>query len=771
MLTKLLGKISRRIEKQWTEQEIRNLIASGELDSARAAVSALHTATPERELRQLCLLGEIAFHSNRDEEAGVSYTQALTQAPGFPEAHYGLSLLKHAQGDLEGAFQHALFAKNSAPADPRYLSQLGLCHIAIGNLPQAEELLRHALQNTPNDKSAWNNLGISLLSKGQISEARACFLNAIKLDQKFLLARQNLEQLNSDTSTRELSDKSTRENNDTLDHFLNANSSDALGLLPEATKPPPAWHTTWENVRGLATEGQREKAFAAVERLLIEQPNVAELAVLADRLYRNLGEADSGLAVLQAFLVRQPDSAVAQQGMGEALLQWADYANGEIHLRRASALGADNQRLLHALGQALFKLDRYVEALPIFEQCQQRWPSNINLAKLALAHYNVCDYNNALICLEELLSAQMIDRLGLQFVYAQTLAYAGRIEDALPIMDSEINRMGNAPALRVNRAFMHLLLEDFGPGWDGYRYRQLGLRAYRVLPIPEWKGESLTGKTIIVLAEQGLGDQIMFASCLPDLKALGPDRIIVEAVDRVAPTLARSFPECEFIATKQDKKMAWVRELGQVDYFIPLADLPRQFRRNLHDFPGKAYLKPAPERILYWRAELQKLGPGPYIGTSWRGGTEQTRKIARTLSPELLRPLITALPSQWISLQYGKVEEELEKAAKEGIQLKHWPEAIANLDEFAALIAALDGVFTVCNTTVHYAGAVGQRTWVLAPSVPEWRYGLRNRSMPWYPNVTVLRQPRPSAWSEVIDSARACFVDNYRHHIAPGNDK
>jgi hypothetical protein len=95
------------------------------------------------------------------------------------------------------------------------------------------------------------------------------------------------------------------------------------------------------------------------------------------------------------------------------------------------------------------------------------------------------------------------------------------------------------------------------------------------------------------------------------------------------------------------------------------------------------------------------------------------------------------------------------------VHLTHWPEAIADLDEFAALVSALDGVFTVCNTTVHYAGAVGQYVWVLAPMVPEWRYGLTSTHMPWYPNVQVLRQPSLNAWAEVIEEARLRLIDKF----------
>ncbi len=760
MLKQLLGKLITRSQRTWTESEIRDLIAAGELEQARAASQALHPDTPEREHTQQCLQAEIAFRSHDDTTAEALYNQVLKHAPGFADAHHGLSLLMHARSEHEGAFQHALFATNAVPTDARYLAQLGLCHICLGNFGHAEELLQRALRQAPHDKSAWNNLGISLLSKGRAAEARACFVNALRLDPQFTQAQQNLTQLDADIGPPPSTDHATQPDpidpGDALEDKTSIKSLD-IG----AADAPQPWHNEWRRVLSIPRSTRRREAIAATEALLLSYPDAAELAVLADRLFRRIGEADSGLAVLQAFLIHHPDNPVAHEGMGNALLEQPDLIGAERHLKRALELGSRHQDLLQSLGRTLMKQGRYAEALPIAEECQQRWPSDINLARLALAHNHNCDYTEALACFDQLQVKGLVSRLGVQSAYALCLAYIGRVYEAMTMFDELAGRHGDTTQLRLAKSAMQLLIEDFGSGWDGYRHRQMGLSNYRVLPVPEWQGEDLADKTIVVLAEQGLGDQVMFASCLPDLLARGPARVVVETISRVAPTLARSFPGCEVIASKQDSKLEWLRDIENVDFFIPLGDLPRHFRRSLESFPRQAYLKPHPERVAYWRRQLERLGPGPYFGTSWRGGTEPTRSAIRTLSPTLLKPLTTAMPSQWVSLQYGDVHNELASAKTAGITLAHWPSAIADLDEFAALIAALDGVFTVCNTTVHYAGAVGQKTWVLAPTVPEWRYGLNNRHMPWYPNVQVLRQPSPHAWEALLAEAAHCLTGEY----------
>jgi ADP-heptose:LPS heptosyltransferase len=272
-----------------------------------------------------------------------------------------------------------------------------------------------------------------------------------------------------------------------------------------------------------------------------------------------------------------------------------------------------------------------------------------------------------------------------------------------------------------------------------------------MVAFPAWKGEPLEGKSVLVLAEQGLGDQVMFASCLPDLLMLKPGRVVVEVVDRIAPTIARSFPMCEVVPTKQDSTLTWVKDIGEIDFFIPMGDLPQFFRRDILSFSShEGYLSASPPRVQHWRKTLAALGNRPKIGVSWRGGTEQTRSILRTMSVDQVSTLARAIDADWICLQYGPVEQDLKLADANGMPLHHWPGAISDLDEFAALIAALDVVVTVCNTTVHYAGALGRPVWVMAPRVPEWRYGLRFQSLPWYPSSKMFRQRSDGDWDDVL---------------------
>eukprot|EP00456_Euglypha_rotunda_P066687 TRINITY_DN574_c0_g1_i4.p1 TRINITY_DN574_c0_g1~~TRINITY_DN574_c0_g1_i4.p1 ORF type:complete len:262 (-),score=36.33 TRINITY_DN574_c0_g1_i4:401-1186(-) len=247
----------------------------------------------------------------------------------------------------------------------------------------------------------------------------------------------------------------------------------------------------------------------------------------------------------------------------------------------------------------------------------------------------------------------------------------------------------------------------------------------------------------------------MFASCLQDLLSLKPSGVVVEMSHRVAPTIARSFPGCRILATKQERQLDWLKDCPTMDYYVPLADLPRYFRRSLDSFPPhNGYLVADARRVDYWRSRLLATGPGPYIGFSWKGGVESTRTTLRSIDAMAFAPLAAARPGTWVCLQYGAVNSQVEDARSRGFPVSYWPEGISDLDEFAALIAALDLVVTVCNTTVHYAGALARPVWVLAPKVPEWRYGANNRTLPWYPSSLIYRQHEAGDWKGVLDEVR-----------------
>lgn len=724
MLKRLIRQIAFKVsgERSKTPAEIRELIDRGQLDSAWQAVDALAEKTPNRETEALCLRGDIAFRRHADADAEGYFREALTMAPGLADAHYGLSLILLARGERESALRHAQFAVNNGTA-PRLSAQLGLCQIELRNYLRAGEALRRATRLDPTDKASWNNLGIARRAVGDLEGAQAAFARALDLDPSFVNAAANVRLLDADMA-----------------HWRSVSGP----TVEEAT----------DSALSLNGKNDIARAIDECEQRATEFPDNDDHVLELARLYRLQGDAQTGLDALRAFLVRFPDNLAVMSALGRALVEFGEFKQAKPLVERALAALPDDTSLLLAMADIRLRQGRHADAGRFIERACELEPNVHMRGRLAASLAARCKYDEALAVIESMEAewpAVARDTIGIKI---DALTALGRHDEVLPKLNELIDSNPNDPNQRFTRATINLLQENFEQGWDDYAYRNLSsTRHLRMLPFPLWRGEPLQGRTILVAAEQGLGDQVMFASCLPDLLALGPQRVIVEVVDRVAPTLARSFPACEVIATKQDSQLDWVRSVGKVDYFVLLGDLPQRFRRRREDFPEHlGYFLADKVRVKQWADQLTLVDGGarPRIGISWRGGTEMTRSGLRTMKVTDFGPVFHSLQATWVCLQYGDVSEDLAAASEAGMPMQYWPGAIKDLDQFAALIQSLDLVVTVCNTTVHYAGALGKPVWVLAPKVPEWRYGLSSTVMPWYPSSRVLRQHTAGEWSDVI---------------------
>ena len=322
----------------------------------------------------------------------------------------------------------------------------------------------------------------------------------------------------------------------------------------------------------------------------------------------------------------------------------------------------------------------------------------------------------------------------------------------LKLLDAALARDPDDHETRLVRSYMNLKRGEFGQGWSDYEARHHSRFAtHRVFESPQWEGRRIDGKTLLICGEQGFGDQIMFASCFHEAIARA-GRCIIECDPRLVALFRRSFPSAVIEATPPSGEPA-PRTTGAqvVDYQIPMGNLPGFFRKRWEDFPRHAgYLRAAPERVAYWRSRLDALGPGPKIGLSWRGGVAATRRHLRSLALEAFLPVLR-LPAGFLSLQYGDCTDDLNALSREhGVILPHWPEALDDYDETAALVCALDLVISVCTAVIHLAGALGKPVWILVPAVAEWRYLDRGEIMPWYPSARLFRQTESGRWQEVV---------------------
>jgi len=261
-----------------------------------------------------------------------------------------------------------------------------------------------------------------------------------------------------------------------------------------------------------------------------------------------------------------------------------------------------------------------------------------------------------------------------------------------------------------------------------------------------WKGpQDEPVKTLVVRGEQGIGDEVCYASVF-DSVAKDCDRLIIECDRRLVGLFQRSFPY-EVYGTRFEKTLDWH---AKPDAHVLSGSLCTHYRASTASFPGKPYLIADPDRRLQWRALLDSLGDKPKIGIAWKGGRFENNSQKRTLPLEAFLPILQQ-DATFVSLEYKDPSSEIEAfEERHGIKIHHWARAseAKDYDEVAALVAELDLVISVQTAVVHLSGALGKECWVLVPSKPHWRYGMTGDSMPWYESVKLYRQKND--WGGII---------------------
>lgn len=316
----------------------------------------------------------------------------------------------------------------------------------------------------------------------------------------------------------------------------------------------------------------------------------------------------------------------------------------------------------------------------------------------------------------------------------------------------------------AHHSLAHLMLKigNFRQGWKHNEWRWAKSIAHQAhtFNIPEWHGEPLQGKKLLVWSEQGVGDQIMFASVIPSLSEW-TDNINWECDSRLVPLFSRSMPGVNFIEKSTPTQGKPVLKIWPPsDFHIPAGSLGKILRNDITMFPQqKSFLTAAPEQVMRLRKIYRECFPGKLlVGLSWRGGTNAgTNKYARSLNFSEMQPLSKLQDTQFINLQYGDTQEDLLHLAALGLNIYNDPkiDPMLSMDDQASQISALDLVLTIDNTTIHLAGALGVPSYLLLPTDPDWRWGLEQANSYWYPSVTFIRNPAPSNWNKAIDMAIA----------------
>ncbi|HEX4142697.1 MAG TPA: tetratricopeptide repeat protein [Pirellulales bacterium] len=476
------------------------------------------------------------------------------------------------------------------------------------------------------------------------------------------------------------------------------------------------------NARQLLKEGATEAAARACQQALRADPDSIPAIVLMAKIARTADEP-----------------AAAERLVHHALRESGGLGDTQLWFQLALALAA--QHRLREAAQA------YYQVVLIEPRAVATW---INLTAL---NVDIDLWRQGEYCARRALECDPKSTAAL-INLGEVLRGRSKIEGTIACLEQALRLNPESALAHWNLALALLARGDFEHGWPHYEWRdranQVSLDPY---PQSRWAGESLAGQSLLVHAEQGLGDEILFASCYDDLLLLG-GHCILSCDPRLVPLLRRSFPAATVVGFQRRKDRQPVKLDQEVDWQIPAGSLPNLFRRRAEDFPNRRrFLAADPALVLRWRERFESLGRSLKVGISWRAGGQLVEQRKRTTRLDQWQHLLAIPGISWINLQYGDTGNDRAWAQSAlGITIHDWSEGdpLVDVDSFSARMAALDLVICVDNSTAHLGGALGVETWVLLPLVPDWRWGLEGESSLWYSSLRLVRQTAAGAWEPLF---------------------
>jgi len=531
----------------------------------------------------------------------------------------------------------------------------------------------------------------------------------------------------------------------------------AADALPETRGAVGGQAAEFERAADLFGRGQFDAAADLLARLLEAQHDFADAHFLLGLIEKKRGDLEAaadGFVLATAF---KPDFADAWCQLAAVEMARSEDAGGRRAIARALE-GDPAHAEANAMAARLCETDKkFGRAIEHWQAVVRAQPDHAlaycNLGRLTLR--DTQDDEQALRYVRTALSLQ--PRLAeAHSCLAQLLQFQGKSEDAIRECDTalEINPAATHP--RMIRALALLSLGRYEPGWEDYeeRKRVYPLFAVRKFPYPEWAGGDLAGQRLLVFHEQGLGDEIMFASCFRDVLRDAP-QCVIECSAKLAPLFRRSFQNATIaVGDQTNPDLTYLQSQPAIDCQVAAGSLPRIYRRNLSDFPSEAgYLQADAAATQCWKERLRNTSTGdrPSIGLSWRGGVQSTNQATRSVAPDALKLLVASPRINFVSLQYGDRTADLAVLnAGSYARVHDWLEAQATFDETAALVSALDLIITVDTTVAHLAGALGKPVWVMVPHNAEWRYLREGTAMPWYPTMRIFRRRHGADWSDTV---------------------
>ena len=594
-------------------------------------------------------------------------------------------------GNLDAAIAKSIALQKQFPKANLLYTIEGASYAQKGDPKRAETAFRKSVNIDPAFAQGFNNLGNSLREQGRLDEARKSYLQAVSLNPNFAQGLGNLgvvlKEMKKYPQAIRRFEQALEIDNNYVEGFRN------LGVLHQECD-------------------EHDKAILAFKSCLKIAPNDVEtMSFLAGSL-RAKQDFKPAIKLLQSVLKHAPNRWKDRQALGLSLVEIGDYAEGVKALEKVAQERPDDIVSLIHYSFALGKMKDIKNAERILRRVLEIDPENLGA----------------------------LNNLGVLFKNKGDYAQAAQIFDSALLIDP------TSSEIRMNRSVIHFLKCEFKQAWPLYQARfehDNKTTEFLSSSKPIWTGEK---QRVYVWAEQGVGDEIFFASLLPEARERCSE-LIVSVDKRLLPMFERSFTDIKFIARNID--------VSETDYdvHIPLGGLAGVLRNSLDAFSKQPYgfLKPQDFEIDIYKQWLG-IFDGKTIGIAWRT-TNRRNNHVRNIDLNVLVNAFKGENIRLVNLQYGDTSQDISAVQAElGVQVLTHPslDRFNDIDGLGALMCACDSVVTIDNSTVHLAAALGVDTHLILPHFPDWRWSYVDAGSPWYPGLNVYRQNADFDWGDLL---------------------
>lgn len=555
---------------------------------------------------------------------------------------------------------------------------------------------------------------------------------------------------------------------------------------------PQALATRFDEAVRAQRAGHRKQAEAAYRSILAVVPQHLDTAHNLAVLLSDEQRHTEALALWQSVLAAQPDSIDAHIEAAFTRIRMGDAGGAKADLLKAAGLASRNDKIWRRIASGLVLLGQYsdaVDAYTIALDCNPQEPQNYTAFASLCSHLG--EYGTArelalaatqlapglLWAWIELGRAQLKEgnatdasasfRQAIQIAPDDPVGYCNlaitqmesmQLDAALASLNRALTHDPTHPLAHWNRALVLLIQGHLQEAWSDYEYRrQANIQGIVYRPeTPQWRGEPIQGRRILLLCEQGLGDSLQFIRYAKLLKAKGA--WIAARIQKPLVRLFRELTEIDLLLDEGDP-------VPGTDFHCHLLSLPLAFGTGLADIPASIpYLSAPQEASRRWQVRLCEL-PQPRIGLVWAGGKRQHMADAvlldnrRSLHLRQLLPLAAIAGVHYFSLQKDQAASQVAELAGQW-PIEDFSAELVDFAETAALVEQLDLVISVDTAVAHLAGALGKPVWLLNRWDTDWRWLLGRDDSPWYPTLRQFRQPQAGDWESAI-AELACALSRW----------